>query len=201
MECLLTPGDYELLCRKQDEGRLMKQEINDEGDSGKFDSDTTFSDDASVKINSEEEEIVVATVQENKPEMTMHESKPEIKENEPRNKQDETVEQTNSKCDSHDSMSKNFVDVDRSTDGVVRVKSDSTVVQQTVTRKNPDSDEEVHSRLSETGIEPRSDILIEQLNGTAIEADTDNPEQLQSLVLLLNFQLLQLRYGRTRIRT
>ena len=152
------------------------------------------------EINSKEE-IVVVMMQENMPEMTMQEnkpeikeSKPEIKENEPRNKQDETVEQTISKCDSHDSIVsiptmglENFVDVDRSTDGVVRIKSDSTVVQQTVTRKNPDSDDEVNSRLSETGIELRSDILIEQLNSTAIEqlskANTDNPEPLESLAV------------------
>ena len=39
LEYLLTPRDYELLCRKQDEGRLMKLEINDEGDSEKSESE------------------------------------------------------------------------------------------------------------------------------------------------------------------
>ena len=86
LECLLTPGDYELLCRKQDEGRLMKLEINDEGDSENSVSDAVISNEASVnadEINSEEE-VVIATIKENKPEK---------RENEPRNKQDETVEQ------------------------------------------------------------------------------------------------------------
>ena len=236
LECLLTPGDYELLCRKQDEDRVRKLEVSDkehsensdceiicpdkvrvstnkvdsvpekisatinEGDSGNSNSDAMCSDDARVstgEINSKEE-IVVATrqenmqemtMQENKPEMTLQESKPEIKENEPRNKQDETVEQTISKRDSHDSIPtiglEKFVDVDRSTDGAVCITIDNTVVQQTFTKKNPDSDDGVNSRLSETGIEPRSDILIEQLNSTAIEADTDNPEQLESLVVEL----------------
>ena len=71
LECLLTPGDYELLCRKQDEGRLMKLEINDEGDSGNFDSDVVILNEATAsagEINSEEE-IVIATVNENKPEI------------------------------------------------------------------------------------------------------------------------------------
>ena len=57
----------------------MKLEINDEGDSENSDSDAVISNEGSVsagEINSEKE-IVIAT----------------IKENEPRNNQDETVEQ------------------------------------------------------------------------------------------------------------
>ena len=61
-------------------------------------------------------------------------------------------------------------------------------MQRPNTRKNPDSDDEVNSRLSGTGIEPRSDILFKQLNSTAMEqsseaADTDDPEQLESLAV------------------
>ena len=79
LECLLTQSDYELLCRKQDEGRLMKLEINDEGDSEKSDSDAVISSEASVSVGeiNSEKKIVIAT----------------IKENEPRNKQDGTVKQ------------------------------------------------------------------------------------------------------------
>ena len=86
LECLLTPGDYELLCRKQDEGRSIKLEINDEGDSENSDSDAMISNEASASAgeSNSAEEIVIATKTENKP---------EIKGNEPRNKQDETVEQ------------------------------------------------------------------------------------------------------------
>ena len=74
-ECLLTPSDYELLYTKQDEGLLM----NDEGDSEKFDSDAVISNEASVSAGeaNSENKIVIAT----------------MKENEPRNKQDGTVEQ------------------------------------------------------------------------------------------------------------
>ena len=79
LECLLTPSDYELLRRKLVEDRLMKLEINYEGDSEKFDSDSVISNEASLsagEINSEKGIV-----------------NPTIKENEPRNKQDETVEQ------------------------------------------------------------------------------------------------------------
>ena len=54
----LTPGDYELLCRKQDEGRLMKLEINDDGDSGYINSDVMIQSGARVEaseINSKED--------------------------------------------------------------------------------------------------------------------------------------------------
>ena len=86
LECLLTPGDYELLCRKQVEGRLMKLEINKEGDSENSDSDTVISNEASVSVGEikSEEKIVITTIQE---------SKPERKVDEQRNKQDDTVEQ------------------------------------------------------------------------------------------------------------
>ena len=86
LECLLTPSDYELLCRKQDEGRWMKLEIHDEGDSGNFDGDAVISNEASVSTGEiiSEQEIVIATMKENKT---------EIQENEWKNKQDETVEQ------------------------------------------------------------------------------------------------------------
>ena len=46
---------------------------------------------------------------------------------------------------------KNIVEVDRSSDDVVSIKSDRTVVQRPITRKNPDSGDEVNSRLGETG--------------------------------------------------
>ena len=93
LECLLTPGDYDLLCRKQDEGRLMKLEINDEGYSENSNSDVVISNEASVSAGEiiSEEEIVIAMIKENKPEIK--DNKPEIKKNEQRNKQDETVEQ------------------------------------------------------------------------------------------------------------
>ena len=73
--CLLSPSDYELLYKKQNEGRLM----NDEGDSEKSDSDAVISNEASVSAGetNSENKIVIAT----------------IKENEPRNKQDGNVEE------------------------------------------------------------------------------------------------------------
>ena len=58
LKCLLTPGDYALLCRKQDGGSSMKLEINNEGDSENSDSDAVISNGASVsavEIKSEKE--------------------------------------------------------------------------------------------------------------------------------------------------
>ena len=68
LECLLTPGDYELLCRKQDEGRLMELEINDEGDSENVDSDVIIQSETSVKVNeiNSNEEIIIATIKRRK---------------------------------------------------------------------------------------------------------------------------------------
>ena len=75
LECLLTPGDYELLCRKQDEGRSMKLEINNEGDSENSDSDAVISNEASVSTGEiiSEQEIVIATMKENKTEIQENE--------------------------------------------------------------------------------------------------------------------------------
>jgi hypothetical protein len=154
LECLLTPGDYELLCRMQDEVRASTSKI----------------DLVSKKIGAAIEEAELSE----KVAVKVHSV------------------QTNSNRESHDTIPtiglENFVEVDRSSDDVVSIKSDSSVVQRPNTRKNPDSDDEVNSRLSGTGIEPRSDILFKQLNSTAMEqsseaADTDDPEQLESLAV------------------
>ena len=96
-----------------------------------------------------------------------------------RNKQDETVEQTNSKWDSRDSIPtiglENFVDADQSSDGAVCSESVSTVVQRTNTKKNPDPVDEgsdiegSECKDVETVIEPGRYIIIEQLNSAVVE--------------------------------
>ena len=116
-----------------------------------------------------------------------------------RNKQDETVEQTNSKCDSRDTIPtiglENFVDVVQSSDGAVCSESVNTVVQRTNTKKNPEPVDEgsdiegSECKDVETVIEPGRYIIIEQLNSAGVEqldkVDVDNPEQLESLVVEL----------------
>ena len=161
LERLLTPGDYELLCRKQDEDRVRKLEVSDKEHLENSACDIICPDKVRV-----------------------------------RNKQDETAEQTNSKCDSRDTIPtiglENFVN--QSSDGAVCSESVSTVVQRTNTKKNPDPVDEgsdiegSECKDVETVIEPGHYIIIEQLNSAVVEqldkVDVD-PEQLESLVVEL----------------
>ena len=48
LECLLTPGDYELLCRKQDEDRVRKSEVSDKEHSENSDGDIICPDEVRV---------------------------------------------------------------------------------------------------------------------------------------------------------
>ena len=63
LECLLTPGDYELLCRKQDEDRVRKSEVRDKEHSENYDGDIICPDEVRVstsKIDSVPKKISAA---------------------------------------------------------------------------------------------------------------------------------------------
>ena len=51
LECLLTPGDYELLCRKQDKDRVRKLEVSDKEHSENSDCEIICPDKVRMSTN------------------------------------------------------------------------------------------------------------------------------------------------------